>query len=211
MPRALVVQPTITPSTGSSHHCPNQWSTTATGMPSSEPEDEAEGHHQVQLALAEVAEDPHHERRILLEVVDHHDLRVEQLVDVHADLVGDACVRRSGSWAWTRAIDRLRGPRRGRSRQRFGCSRAMMSSIIFGHVRLEDRDDVLGDLVGLELLVELRRRTELGDRLVHRDAAHLRGARRHDALPADAALQEPGHLLDLARQHPRELPHARAR
>ena len=37
MPSALVTQPTTTPSTGSSHHWPNQWSTKATGTPSRKP------------------------------------------------------------------------------------------------------------------------------------------------------------------------------
>ncbi len=66
-------------------------------------------------------------------------------------------------------------------------------------------EDVLGDLLGLELVVELLRAAELGDPLVDRDRAHLRGARGDDPLPADPALHHPRDLLDPARQEPRQL------
>ncbi len=170
-----------------------------------EAEDEAEGHHQVELALAEVAEDPHHEGRVLLEVVDHHDLRIEELVDVLTDLVGHGAydARHLRLHAGDHDLPRTR-------RQVAPQRRVLAPHDLLDHgrhLRLEDLHDVLGDLVGLELLVELLRRTELGDRLVHGDAAHLRCPRGHDALPADAALQDPGHLLELAGKHPRELPH----
>src|SRR2546423_12212178 len=59
---------------------------------------------------------------------------------------------------------------------------------------------MLGDLVRLELLVEVAGATELGDALVDGDAAHLRRAVGDDALPADAAVHDPRNLLELARQ-----------
>ena len=62
-------------------------------------------------------------------------------------------------------------------------------------------EDVLGDLLGVELLVELARAAELRDPLVDRDRAHLRRPRGDDPLPADAAVRDPGDLLDPARQH----------
>ena len=62
-------------------------------------------------------------------------------------------------------------------------------------------DDVLGDRVGLEALVELLRAAELRDPLVDRDAAHLRRPRGHDPLPADPALGEAERdLAHLARE-----------
>ena len=112
-----------------------------------------------------------------------------------------------GSWACTLATTALRA----RERQVAPERRVLPLHDLLDHprhLRFEDLHDVLGDLVRLELLVELLRRTELVDRLVHRDAAHLGGPRRHDPLPAEAALEDAGHLLQLARQHARELPHA---
>ncbi len=90
--------------------------------PEAEAEDEAERDHQVELALPEVAEDPHHQRRVPLEVVDDHDLGVEQLVDVLADLVGHRA-HDAGSWAWTRCTTAVRA-RGGRRRATAGGARA---------------------------------------------------------------------------------------
>ena len=104
--------------------------------------------------------------------------------------------RRSPSWTTPGQLGldaRDRPPacrgRAGRARAA-GARAVMISSTSSGMSGSKTCDDVLGDLVRLELLVELRRRTQLGDRLVHRDAAHLRGPRRDDPLPADAALQD---------------------
>src|SRR5215208_7822977 len=72
------------------------------------------------------------------------------------------------------------------------------------HVALRGRHHVLRDLVGLELLVEVADATHLGDPLVDRDRAHLRGAGWDDPLPADTTVQDPGDLLKLARQDLRE-------
>jgi hypothetical protein len=58
-----------------------------------------------------------------------------------------------------------------------------------------DGDHVLGDRLGLELLVEVARRPELRDPLVDRDAAHLRRPVGDDPLPADAAVHDAGDLL----------------
>ena len=105
----------------------------------------------------------------------------------------------SGSCSWTRACTA--------SRTRGG-SVAPQLRVLALHDPLDEvadvaargREDVLGDLVRLELLVEVRGAAELGDPLVDRDRAHLRRARGNDPLPADAALHHPGDLLDLARQ-----------
>ena len=76
------------------------------------------------------------------------------------------------------------------------------------HVAASRLEDVLGDPVGLELLVELRRAAELRDPLVDRDRPHLGGARGDDPLPADAAVHDAWDLLDLPRQerHDRSKP-----
>ncbi len=50
------------------------------------------------------------------------------------------------------------------------------------------REDLLGDRLGVELLVEVAGAAELRDPLVDRDRAHLRRARGDDPLPAEAAL-----------------------
>jgi hypothetical protein len=70
-------------------------------------------------------------------------------------------------------------------------------------------EDLLGDLLGLDLLVEVLGGADLGDPLVDRDRAHLRCARRHDPLPAEPAAHDPGDLLDLARHRPHDLRQAR--
>ena len=67
-------------------------------------------------------------------------------------------------------------------------------------VVLGDVDDVLGDRLGLELLVEVARRPDLRDPLVDRDRAHLRGPVRDDPLPADPAVHDPRDLLRPARE-----------
>ena len=71
------------------------------------------------------------------------------------------------------------------------------------------REDVLGDLLGLELVVELGRAAELGDPLVDGDRPHLRRPRGDDSLPAEATAGDAGHLLDLAREDARDQRQAR--
>ena len=61
-------------------------------------------------------------------------------------------------------------------------------------------DDLLGDLVGLELVEELLGAPDLGDAAVDGEAPHLGRARRDDPLPADAAQHHARDLLELAGQ-----------
>jgi len=75
-----------------------------------------------------------------------------------------------------------------------------------GELGAEQLYDVLGDPVRLEILIELRGRAELGDRLVDGDGAHLGGAGGDDPLPADAAQHQAGDLLHLVGQHRGQLP-----
>ena len=194
------------PRIGSSHHCPTMLSIDGDRDAEREAEDEPEADHQVELALPEVAEDPHHQRRVLPEVVDDHDLGVEQLVDVLADLVGDP--RDHGR---DLALDPLHDRVAHRAGQVAPQPRVLLAHHLVderGDLGAEAGDDVLGDPLGLELLVEVRGRAQLRDRLVDGDAAHLGRPRRDDALPADAALQEAGDLLQRARQHGGELAQA---
>jgi hypothetical protein len=72
------------------------------------------------------------------------------------------------------------------------------------HVAADAREDVLGHLLGVELLVEVARAADLRDALVDRDRAHLRRPRRHDPLPTHPAVHDAGDLLDLPRQQPDE-------
>ena len=155
MPSALVIQPTTTPSIGSSHHWPKTWSTNATGMPSRKPKTNPKATIRFSSLLAEVAEDPHHQRRVVAEVVDHHDLGVEQLVDVDPDLVGDPA-----DDGRELRLDPLDDGLAHRARQVAPQPRVLAAHHLVDELRdlgTEDGDDVLGDLVGLELLVELRR------------------------------------------------------
>ena len=71
---------------GSSHQMPKVWSTTATGMPSRKPKTKPKFTISFSSRLPDVVEDPVDQLRVVAEVLDHHDLRVEQLVDVLADL-----------------------------------------------------------------------------------------------------------------------------
>ena len=65
-------------------------------------------------------------------------------------------------------------------------------------------DDLLGDLLGIELLEELLRGADLGDPAVDGQAAHLRRPRGHDPLPADPADHHAGDLAHLVGQQPRD-------
>ena len=63
--------------------------------------------------LPDVLEDPVGELRVGLDVADHHQLRVEDLVDVVGDLLGDDLARRSpGSCSLDPLVDGLAHPRR---------------------------------------------------------------------------------------------------
>ena len=81
--------------------------------PEQEAEQEAEVDHQPQLVLADVPEDPVDQRRVPLEVIDDHQLQVEQLVDVEADVVGDLADD-LGELLLDARVDRLPGSRRAR-------------------------------------------------------------------------------------------------
>src|SRR5699024_8839937 len=52
-------------------------------------EDQTESNHEVEFTLTEVTEDPHHQRRVLPEMVNNHQFGVQQLVNIRADLLGD--------------------------------------------------------------------------------------------------------------------------
>ena len=77
----------ITPEIGSSHH---SWKTTsvmiAVGMPSRKPKKKPKLTMNLSSLRPIVEEDPVGELRVLLEVADHHQLDVQQVVDVVADL-----------------------------------------------------------------------------------------------------------------------------
>ena len=64
------------------------------------------------------------------------------------------------------------------------------------------REDVLGDLVGVEPLVELGGAPQPRDALVDGDGPHLRRTRGDDPLPPDATLRHTRDRLQLARQQP---------
>ena len=172
--------------------------------PEQEAEEEAEVDHQPQLPAADVLEDPVGELRMRLDVADHHQLHVEELIDVVGDLVGDDLLDDLGQLLPGRGPGRASRTRGGRSCQSCGCSRSMIRSTTSRMSPRAEAEDVLGDLLGLELLVEVARGPELGDPLVDRDRAHLRGAGGDDPLPADAAVHDPRDLLEPARQQPGE-------
>ena len=197
MPSRLVVQPTNTPMIGSSHHGWAKWSMIATGIPNRNP------NRKPKLTISRSSRLPMSLKirltsaGLALEVVDDHQLRIEQLVDVEADLVGDL-VHDVGQLRLDAVVDGLLGPRRDALPQ-LGLLAAHRAVDDRRDLGLEQRDDVRGHLLRLELLEELRRRAELRDRLVDRDDAHLRRARGDDPLPADPALHDPRDLLELAR------------
>ena len=106
-------QPTTTPRIGSSHHWPNQWSTIGDRDAEQEAEDEPEGRPSgCSSRWPKSRKIADHQRRVLPEVVDHHDLRVEQLVDVLADLVGDVADDRRAAGPGPASTTRLRTARR---------------------------------------------------------------------------------------------------
>ena len=172
-----------------------------------EPEEEAEVDDEAQLPLPDLEEDPVPELGVLLDCADHHQLHVEELVDVGADLVGDL-VDDVGELLLDPRVDGVAHPL-GDVVPEVGVLALHRPLDHLADVVAGRGQDLLGDLVGLELLVEVRRAADLGDALVDRDRAHLRGARGDDPLPADAALHHAGDLLDPARQHVRELRQAR--
>ena len=90
---------------------------------------------------------------VLLDVADDHQLHVEQLVDVLADLVGDL-VDDVGQLLLDALVDASR-TRGGSSFQSCGCSRSMIRSTRSRMSPLRGDEDLLGDLLGLELLVEV--------------------------------------------------------
>src|SRR4051794_7778778 len=164
--------------------------------PEQRPEEEPEVDDEPELLAPDLEVDAIRHLRVLLDVADHHQLDVEQLVDVVADLVGDGPddVRELLLDPGMDGVpDPLRGVRPG-------------VRVLPGHDPVDDLDDVvagrladvLSDRLGLELVVEVGRAAELGDALVDGDRPHLRRARGDDPLPADAALHEAGDLLDPA-------------
>ena len=206
MPSALVVQPTTTPRIGSSHHWCAKLSINATGMPSRNPKTNPNPTIRLSSRWPK-------SRKIrttssgLLRKWSITMIFGSSSWSMWTPISSVTLPTTVGSWAWTRSITASRTGR-GRSRHSRGCSLPHHLVDQLRDLGPEHPDDVLGDLVGLELLVELPRRTELGDRLVDGDAAHLGGPGRHDPLPADAALEQARHLLELARQHRGELAQA---
>ena len=198
-----MIQPTTIPISGSSHQMPNQWSMIATGRPSRKPKTKPK------VTISRSSRRPTSRK---IETTRPGCCRKCSITMIFGSSSWSMCWPISwvmlrttvGSCASTLAIDRLLAPGREVAPQpRVLAAHDLVDQL--RQVRAEHVDDVLGDLLGLELLVEVLRRTDLGDHLVDGDAAHLGGARGHDALPADAALEQPRDLLHLARQHPGQL------
>ncbi len=93
----------------------------------------------------------------------------------------------TGSRSWIRACT-ASFTTGGRSCHSCGCSRSMIRSTTLADLAARRRRDVVGDLVRLELAVEVADAADLQQRLVHRDAGHLGHPRRDDALPAEPAV-----------------------
>ena len=172
-----------------------------------EAEEEAEVDDEAELLLPDLEEDPVAQLGLLLHPPDHHQLHVEQLLDVVAHLVHDLADERRQLLLHP-LVDGLAEPRR---------QVVPHPRVLALHDPLDDVADVaahalehvLDDPLLVELLVEVGRRAELRDPLVDRDRAHLRGARRDDPLPPDTALHDAGDLLYPARQEVRERREAR--
>ncbi len=162
-------------------------------------DDEAEVLDQPQLLLADIEEYPVGELGPRLDVLDDHELDVEHLVDVLADLLGDGGDE-LGQLGPHPLVDRLA--------DHLGEAVPQLRPLPLhdpldqgSDLRLGTADDLHGELLRLELAVELRRRAHLGDAGVDGDAPHLRRPRRDDPLPAEAAVHQPGDLLEPAWQH----------
>src|SRR3954469_11994036 len=170
--------------------------------PEQEPEHEAQVHDQLELLVADRLENLVGELWVLLDVLDDHQLHVEEVVDVRAELVGHL-VDHLGKLLLYALLDARAHPGREVAPE--------LRVLALHHtldelpdVRARAVEDLLRELVAVELVEELARAADLRDPLVDRDAAHLRRARGDDPLPADAAVHDPRHLLDLARQELRE-------
>ena len=172
-----------------------------------EAEPEPEVDDEPQLLPAHVLVDAVGQLRVLLELPDHHQLDVEQLVDVLAYLVGDV-LHDLGKLLLDPLVHGLAELRREVAPElRVLALHDPLDEL--AHVPARPRHDVLGDLLPVELAVEVGGAAHLRDPLVDRDAAHLRRPRGDDPLPADAALHGPRYLLDLPRHQVHQRSHAR--
>ena len=131
--------------------------------------------------------------------MDHHQLHVEELVRVGADLVGDGADE-SRELLLDAGVDRLAQPRRQVVPELWMLA---LHDPVDHVVDLAAGvlQDVLGDRLRVEPLVEVAGAAQLRDPLVDGDRAHLRRPRGDDPLPAEAALHHARDLLDPARQH----------
>ncbi len=91
-----------------------------------EAEEEAEVGDELELLVADLLEDPVRHLGVLVEVADHHQLDVEDLVGVGADRVGHLADD-LGELLLDAGVDPLL-TRGGRSLHRSGCSRSMIRS-----------------------------------------------------------------------------------
>ena len=107
-----MIQPTTTPQTGSTHQCGNASTMKTTGIPSRKPKTKPKLIISRSSALADVLEHAVGELGVGLEVADDHELRVEDLVDVVGDLLGDDLLTISGSCSLDARVDGLADPRR---------------------------------------------------------------------------------------------------
>ena len=160
--------------------------------PEQEAEREAEVTDERQFAPAHVEE--HAVGELSVEATDHEQLDVDELVDVLADHRGQVADD-LGELPVDALPDQILD-----AVGELGPQPRMLAP----HHPVDDRrglaaqaaDHLLGDPRGVELLEEFARRAELRDPDIDGDAAHLRGARGDDPLPADAADHHARHLLD---------------
>src|SRR5581483_3087209 len=141
--------------------------------------------------------------RLLVEALDHHQLDVQQLIEVFPDLIGEVRDDRRQLLQHPRidGLAYLLGQLRPQPR--------MLPShdAVDGraHIVARDLDDLVGHLLGLELIPEFRWGPELCDADVHGQAAHLGRARGHDPLPPDPSHHQSRDLADASREHAHDM------
>ena len=107
-----MIQPTTTPQIGSTHQYGNASTMKITGIPSRKPKMKPKLIISRSSSLADVLEHLVGELGVRLHVADHHQLRVEDLIDVLGDLVGDDLLDDLGELLLDPGVDRLAHPRR---------------------------------------------------------------------------------------------------
>ena len=163
-----------------------------------EAEEEAEVDDEAQLPVADLEEDPVGQLRLGLDPVDHHQLQVDELVEVGADLIGDRADDLRQLLLDPGVHGRPQARRQVVPELRPLALHDPLDQLV--DVAAGGGQHVLGDRLRVELAVEVGGAAELGDPLVDRDRAHLRRARGDDPLPADPTLADAGDLADATRQ-----------